>query len=80
VFRLTLRAISIGIVLLSASCGSDKTKSQADCDAISNEIRTTATQRGLDPNGVCSSTSPTVQADFQKACAALDDCHAHCCK
>lgn len=68
------------IAACSSSSSSDKTKTQADCDAISSQIRTAATQRSLDPNGVCTSTDPAIQKDFSAACQNLKDCNDHCCK
>ena len=72
--------IVLGWVAACSSSTSDKTKTQADCDAIATQIRTAATQRSLDPNGVCSSTDPAVKKDFGASCQSLQDCNDHCCK
>jgi hypothetical protein len=51
----------------SGSLGGDA--STSDCATIQKEIHDAAVKRGINPNGVCSSTDPQVMTDFKQACA-----------
>jgi hypothetical protein len=79
--RRTLESLSTFLVLLAAVAGcSGKSKTQADCDAIANDIRSSATDAGKDPAGICVSTDPNIKQQFGAKCQALTDCNNDCCK
>jgi hypothetical protein len=62
-------------VLVACSSEEDRREKQRECDAIADDIRTTATQRGLNTQGVCSNTNPSVQQDFGPKCRDLKRCN-----
>jgi hypothetical protein len=66
------------ILAVCLSCADDRT-TQTECDAISAEIRDLAAKRGINSQGVCSSTNPIVQQDFGEKCRRLKDCQDRCC-
>ena len=64
----------LGFLLTSVSaCSGGRT--QADCDAIAQEIRDAAAARGIPAQGICSSQNPTVQKDFGAKCQELRECN-----
>ena len=50
-----------------------KADAQSKADAVANDIRRAAQLRSIPPQGVCSSTNPTIQKDFGNACTTLKD-------
>lgn len=69
----------IGLIVILAACsGSDgqSCPSRDECDQNANEIRAAAQQRGLPAQGICNSTSPSVQRDFKAACDKQRTCNA----
>jgi hypothetical protein len=50
-----------------------KADAQSKADAMANEIRRAASQRGLSSQGICSSTNAQIQKDFGTACSTLKD-------
>lgn len=78
----TLLRVVVCYLLLTcafAACAG-KAHTQADCDAIADDIRTAAARRNLDTRGICNSTNATIQQDFGKACADLKACQDDCCR
>jgi hypothetical protein len=73
------RLAVVGTVLIVAGivsgCGDDPAEIQKECDAIANDIRRAASLRGMSSDGICTSSNPTIQQDFGKACADLKDCN-----
>jgi hypothetical protein len=75
------KSLSALLVLLVIVAGcSSKSKTQADCDAIGNDIRSSAADAGKDSNGICVSTDPAIKQQFGAKCQALTDCQNDCCK
>jgi hypothetical protein len=66
--------------LLLTACSS-KSRSQSECDAIANDIRSALVDAGKSPSTVvCASTDPDTQKQFGAKCQALTDCNNDCCK
>jgi hypothetical protein len=50
-----------------------KADAQSKADSVANEIRSAAAARGLNTQGVCSNSNPSVQKDFGTACKTLKE-------
>lgn len=50
-----------------------RSDAQSKADTVANQIRSAATNSGLDPSGLCNTTDASQQARFGGACATLRD-------
>ena len=71
-----MHKLMAGVGILVVACSGGSSKTQADCDAIANQIRQQAQKDGLATTGICNSTDPSVARRYAEACKALQECQA----